>query len=209
MNRDTITLAITGASGTAYALRLLQCLLAAQKTVYLLASKPARQVIATETDLRLPADSTTTQKILCEHYQADPKRLRVFSNEQWTAPIASGSNVPHAMVVCPCTCGTLSAIAHGTSKSLIERSADVVLKERRQLILVPREMPFSVIHLENMLSLARMGVSILPACPGFYDKPATIDDLVDFVVARILDHLDIEHELGPRWGRKTATPPPH
>jgi len=120
--------------------------------------------------------------------------------EQWTAPVASGSGAPASMVVCPCSTGTLSAIASGASDNLIERAADVALKERRQLILVPRESPFSAIHLENMLKLARLGVTILPAAPGFYHRPQSVDDLVDFVVARILDQLGVEQTLVKRWG---------
>jgi 4-hydroxy-3-polyprenylbenzoate decarboxylase len=125
--------------------------------------------------------------------------LRVFGREEWTAPVASGSSAPRAMVVCPCTTGTLSAIACGASNNLIDRAADVVLKEGRKLILVPRETPFSAIHLENMLKLARLGVCILPPSPGFYHQPQAIDDLVDFVVARILDQLDIDHAVSRRW----------
>jgi len=127
-------------------------------------------------------------------------RLRVFGNAQWMAPVASGSNAPRAMVVCPCSMGTVAAIAQGHSRSLLERAADVALKEGRRLILVPRETPFSAVHLENLLKLARLGVTILPANPGFYHRPERVEELVDFVVARILDHLDVPHELGRRWG---------
>jgi 4-hydroxy-3-polyprenylbenzoate decarboxylase len=117
------------------------------------------------------------------------------------APIASGSNTAEAMVVCPCSSATLSAIAHGTSGDLIERAADVMLKEQRKLILVNREMPLSAIHLDNMSKLAHLGVTIMPACPGFYHRPEKIQDLVDFVVARVLDHLHVAHQLIPRWGQ--------
>jgi len=197
---QAIALAMTGASGAAYGLRLLECLLQADKRVYLMLSSPAQVVIGMETDLRLPGRAVEIQTFLTGHYRAKPGQLEVFGNEQWTAPVASGSSTPRAMVVCPCTSGTLSAIAHGTSDNLLERAADVVIKEQHRLILVPREMPFSAIHLENMLTLARLGVTILPACPGFYHRPETIADLVDFVVARILDHLEIEHQLVLRWG---------
>jgi 4-hydroxy-3-polyprenylbenzoate decarboxylase len=197
---QTIALAMTGASGAAYGLRLLECLLQADKHVYLMLSSPAQVVIGMETDLKLPGRAGEIQTFLTGHYGTKPGQLEVFGNEQWTAPVASGSSVPHAMVVCPCTSGTLSAIARGASDNLLERAADVVIKEQRRLILVPREMPFSAIHLENMLTLARLGVTILPACPGFYHHPKNITDLVDFVVARILDHLDIEHHLVQRWG---------
>ncbi len=200
MSRNAIALAMTGASGAAYGLRLLECLLRAGEQVYLMVSTPGQVVIAMETDLKMSGRPDEMQATLSAHYHAAPGQLRVFGKDQWTAPVASGSNAPRAMVVCPCTSGTLSAIAHGASNNLLERAADVMIKEHRKLILVPREMPLSVIHLENMLSLARQGVVMLPANPGFYYRPQRVEDLVDFVVARILDHLDIAHELTPRWG---------
>src|SRR3569623_1872654 len=167
---------------------------------YLRLPTPAQVVIGMETDLKLPGRPAEIQEALAARYRAQPGQLEVFGCEQWTAPVASGSNAPRAMVVCPCTSGTLSAIAHGSSDDLLERAADVVMKERRQLILVVREMPLSVIHLEIMLKLARMGVTIMPAAPGFYHEPRRIEDLVDFVVARIMDHLDIPQDLIPPWG---------
>ncbi|HKK06224.1 MAG TPA: flavin prenyltransferase UbiX [Gammaproteobacteria bacterium] len=191
---------MTGASGAAYGLRLLQCLLEAGRRVYLLVSQPAQLVLATETDLKIPGRPADMQAFFAERYGAGDGQLQVFGREQWTAPVASGSSVARAMVVCPCTTATLSAIACGASKSLIERAADVTLKEQRRLILVVRETPFSAIHLENMLKLARAGVTILPANPGFYNKPQRVDELVDFIVARVLDHLDIDQALTPRWG---------
>ena len=200
MTQNTISLAFTGASGAQYGLRLLQCLVEAGEQVYLMVSQPAQIVIGMETDLELPARPLDMQRFLIEYYGAGADQIQVFGKEQWTAPVASGSGVSRAMVVCPCTTGTLAGIAQGTSNNLIERADDVVLKERKRLILVPRETPFSEIHLENMLKLARMGAIILPPNPGFYHQPQTLDDLVDFVVARILDHLDIEHSLIPRWG---------
>jgi len=200
LRRDTVTLAMTGASGAAYGLRLLQCLLEAGRRVYLLVSQPAQLVLATETDLKIPGRPADMQAFFAERYGAGDGQLQVFGREQWTAPVASGSSVARAMVVCPCTTATLSAIACGASKSLIERAADVTLKEQRRLILVVRETPFSAIHLENMLKLARAGVTILPANPGFYNKPQRVDELVDFIVARVLDHLDIDQALTPRWG---------
>ncbi|MCP4698236.1 MAG: UbiX family flavin prenyltransferase [Gammaproteobacteria bacterium] len=199
---ESISLAMTGASGAGYGLRLLELLLAAGQTVYLMVSEPARIVINTETSLALPADPEDIQALLNKRYRAAPGRLQVFGEQQWTAPPASGSSVSRAMAVCPCSSGTLSAIASGSARSLIERAADVVLKERRKLILVHRETPLSVIHLENMLKLARMGAVILPASPGFYHRPRRVADIVDFVAARILDHLDVAHELTPRWGGK-------
>lgn len=199
-NRErTIALALTGASGIPYGLRLLECLLGAGVNVWLMVSKPARVVAALESDLTLPSNPDELCRLLEARYGAQG-RLRVFGLEQWTAPVASGSSAPEAMVVCPCTTGTLAAVATGVSRSLIERAADVALKERRRLIMVVRETPFSEIHLENMLKLARMGAVILPANPAFYHRPQRVEDLVDFVVARVLDHLDIPNNLVPRWG---------
>ncbi|MFN2308960.1 MAG: flavin prenyltransferase UbiX [Gammaproteobacteria bacterium] len=195
-----IALAITGASGAAYALRLLQCLIEAGEAVQLMVSEPGQIVIGMETDLALPGRSADMQRFLTEYFGAAPGQLRVFGQKEWTAPVASGSGAPRALVVCPCTMGTLAGIAAGTSDNLIERAADVVLKEGRKLILVPRETPFSAIHLENMLKLARLGAVLLAANPGFYHRPQSLDDLVDFVVARILDQLDIPHTLVTRWG---------
>jgi len=200
MSQDSITLAMTGASGAIYGLRLLECLLTREQRVNLLVSSPAQIVLAMETDLKIPAAPREMQKFFTEHYSTRPDLLQVFGKEQWTAPIASGSGVSRAMVVCPCTSGTLAAIACGTSDNLLERAADVVIKEQRKLVLVPREMPLSPLHLEHMLKLARLGVLIMPASPGFYHRPESINDLVDFVVARILDHLEISHDLVPRWG---------
>ncbi|MBL3598735.1 MAG: UbiX family flavin prenyltransferase [gamma proteobacterium endosymbiont of Lamellibrachia anaximandri] len=195
-----ISLAITGASGSAYALRLLECLIGAGRNVYLMVSQAGQIVLKMESDLELPAQPAEAQKVLAQRFNAAEGQLQVFGRQQWMAPVASGSNPPAAMVVCPCTTGSLSAIACGASNDLIERSADVMLKERRKLILVVRETPFSEIHLENMLKLARMGAVILPANPGFYNNPGSVDDIVDFMVARILDHLDVENDLLPRWG---------
>ncbi len=195
-----ITLAITGASGAPYALRLLQCLVAAQRNVYVLISKAAQVVIATETDFKLPGTQQKMQAHLTDVFKAKEGQIQVFGREQWFAPVASGSGRNGPMVVCPCSTGTLSAIATGASNNLIERAADVAIKEKRDLILVPRETPFSPIHLENMLKLANWGVTIMPASPGFYHEPKSIEDLVDFMVARILNHLKIEQTLMPFWG---------
>ncbi len=200
----TVTLIMTGASGAQYGLRLLECLLKAECKVYLLLSRPAQVVINMETEHRLPGRASEIQAYFSALYAAKPQQLQVFEREQWTAPIASGSGVAGATVVCPCTTGTLSAIACGSSRNLIERAADVALKERKKLILVVRETPFSEIHLENMLKLARMGVIIMPANPGFYQRPQTLQELVDFMVARILDHLDIPQTLLPRWGEPVS-----
>jgi 4-hydroxy-3-polyprenylbenzoate decarboxylase len=195
-----IALAFTGASGMPYGLKLLECLIKAHREVYFMWSPAAQVVLSMETDLKLPSQPDKIQEILTERYQAKPGQLLVFGNQQWTAPVASGSGVPEAMVVCPCTSGCLAAIASGMSDNLIERAADVVIKEQKKLILVHRDTPLSALHLENMLKLAKLGVTILPANPGFYNNPKTIDDLVDFIVARILDHLGVENDLAPRWG---------
>jgi 4-hydroxy-3-polyprenylbenzoate decarboxylase len=200
MKSDAITLAITGASGAQYGLRLLECLLAAGNQVYLMISAPSQVVIATETNIALPGRPEEQQAFLTELYQANTGQLNVFGRDQWMSPVASGSNTARSMVICPCSSATLSSVAQGSSRDLIERAADVMLKERRQLILVTREMPVSSIHLENMLKLSNLGVTIMPASPGFYQKPSSVNDLVDFVVARILDHLEIEQTLIPRWG---------
>ncbi len=200
MNRKTVTLALTGASGMGYAMRLLETLLAGGHTVYLVYSQAAQFVARQELDFPLPAKASEARTALIEHYRCNPEQLQVFAREDWTAPIASGSGVTDAMVVCPCTMGALSAIANGASENLIERAADVTIKEGRKLILVPRETPLSPIHLENMLKLSRIGVVMLAANPGFYHRPATVQEVVDFIVARILDQLGVEHTLMARWG---------
>lgn len=200
----TIAVAFTGASGMPYGLRLVECLLAAGCRVWLLYSQVAQIVARQEMALDLPSRPAEVEARLAERFGAAPGQLAVFGREEWFAPLASGSNPPDAMVVCPCTMGTLAAIAAGLSQNLIERAADVALKEGRKLVLVPRETPFSAIHLENMLKLARLGVVILPPSPGFYHHPKTVDDLVDFVVARILDQLRVPHRLTARWGEADA-----
>ena len=198
--RNSIALAITGASGAIYGLRLLQCLLDKGEQVHLMLSKAGQMVIDMETDLDLSGTPKEIQTKLSELYKAEAGQLQVWGKEQWQSPVASGSGAPRAMVVCPCTSAFLSATAQGSSADLMERAADVAIKEGRKLILVHRETPVSAIHLENALKLARLGVTILPANPGFYQNPESINDLVDFVVSRILDHLDIEQQLLPRWG---------
>ena len=196
----TVTLAMTGASGAQYGLRLLQCLLAARVRVWLLLSDAAQVVINTETEFDLPEDDEAVAAFLRETFDAQDGQLTLFGKRDWFSPVASGTGAASSLVICPASGGTLSAIACGASNNLIERAADVALKERRQLILVPREAPYSEIHLENMLKLTRMGAVILPASPGFYQKPQSVEDLVDFVVARILSQLGIEQALLPPWG---------
>ncbi len=203
--KQIISLAITGASGVQYGFRLLEMLLHKDHTVYLMVSKAAQVVISMETDIKLPSRCKEMQKFLAEKYNCktafdENPQLHVFGEDEWTAPTASGGGLVDAMVMCPCSMGALSAVATGASNNLIERSADVMLKERRKLILVPRETPYSDVHLENMLKLSRMGAVMLCANPGFYNKAETIDDLIDFVVAKILDQLGVEHSLQPRWG---------
>ncbi len=198
--RRSIAVAMTGASGAPYGLRLLQCLLEAGERVHLMISKPAQVVVAMEAGLNLGGTPEQIERQLRDHFGPLPGRLRVWGREQWSSPVASGSGAPRAMVVCPCTSAMLAAVAAGASGDLMERAADVAIKEGRKLILVHRETPLSAIHLENALKLARLGVTILPANPGFYHNPGRVEDLVDFVVARILDHLAIEHRLLPRWG---------
>lgn len=195
-----IALAMTGASGAAYGLELLKRIVAADCQVYLLLSSAAEVVINTETELSLPDEVSQQQAFFEKWSGAEPGQLSMFDKSDWFSPVASGSNAPDSMVICPASGSTLSAIANGASKNLIERAADVAIKERRQLIVVPREMPLSEIHLQNMLTLSRLGVTVMPASPGFYLNPQSIDDLVKFVVARILDHLAIKQDLVQRWG---------
>jgi 4-hydroxy-3-polyprenylbenzoate decarboxylase len=187
-----------------YGIRLLECLLASGSEVHLLYSQVAQIVAKQEMNLTLPSRPSEVKAFFDSRFRPAPGQLKVFGREEWFAPAASGSNPPQAMVVCPCTMGTLGAIAAGLCDNVIERAADVTLKEARKLILVPRETPFSVIHLENMLRLARLGAVILPANPGFYHRPPDVAALVDFIVARILDHLNVPHQLVPRWGADSS-----
>lgn len=195
----SITLAMTGASGAQYGLRLLECLVQANCQIQFLISEAARVVVETETELTLPGDEAL-EDFLTLNFDAEPEQILVNTSGDWFSPVASGSAAPRSMVICPASGGTISAIACGASNNLIERAADVVIKEKQQLIVVPRETPLSELHLENLLKLARLGVTVMPAMPGFYQNPQTIDDLVDFLVARLLDHLGIEQGLLPRWG---------
>ncbi len=200
MSSRPIAVAFTGASGIAYGLRLVECLLEAGRDVQLLYSRAAQVVARMELEMELPSSAEQAGVLLRERFGVTEERLQVFGRQQWTAPVASGSNPPDALVVCPCTTGTLASIAHGISDDLIDRAADVMLKERRRLILVVRETPFSAIHLENMLAVTRAGGVVMPANPGFYYRPEKVEDLVDFMVARVLDHLEVAHDLLPRWG---------
>lgn len=204
-----IALAMTGASGAQYGLTLLERLLEADRQVHLMVSKPALLVIAAETDEQVPGRASEIQRHFSARLGAAPGQLRAYGQEEWSACVASGSGAPQSMVVCPCSMATLSSIAVGASRNLIERAADVMLKERRPLILVPRETPASLIHLRNMVAVAEAGATVLPANPGFYHRPRSVQDLVDYVVARILDHLGVEQALVPRWGEEPeASDPP-
>ncbi|CAH0534484.1 Flavin prenyltransferase UbiX [Vibrio stylophorae] len=200
LNPRTITLAWTGASGAPYGLRLLQQLIAAEYRVNLLISSAARVVLATEHGLKLSGNPEKAKAQLVAHLECDSALLEVCGKDDWFSPVASGSAAPKQMVICPCSMGTVASVAHGLSDNLLQRAADVVQKERGQLIMVVRETPFSTQHLANMHALSQRGVTIMPAAPGFYHQPQSIDDLVDFMVARILDHLKIEQVLVPRWG---------
>jgi 4-hydroxy-3-polyprenylbenzoate decarboxylase len=188
-------MAITGASGAPYAVRLLEQLMEADRSVWLIVSSHGLRLLRTELDI----DSVDE---LRKRVGADAWRrlVKVYDDADRGAAPASGSARTAGMVICPCSMGTLSAISVGASRSLVERAADVALKERRTLVLVPRETPLSAIHLQNMLRLSRAGAVVMPAAPGFYNKPTSVQDLVDFIVARVLDHLGVEHELSRRWG---------
>lgn len=201
---DAYCLALTGASGMPYGIRLLEYLLTHGHRVQLIYSQAAQTVAQQEMGLSLSVHTAETHARLIERFQVEAGQLVVYGREEWYAPVASGSNAPQAMVVCPCSMGTLAGIAQGLADNLIERAADVALKEKRKLILVPRETPFSAIHLENMLRLAHAGAVILPPSPGFYTHPQSVADMIDFVVARILDQLGIANDLMPRWGERNA-----
>jgi len=194
-----IALAMTGGSGVQYGLKLLKVLISQGCHVYLMMSDAAKIVINTETELSLPDSFEDTADVLRDYASGEGK-LDLLAKTDWFSAPASGSHAPDAMVVVPASGGTMSAIAVGASNNLIERAADVMLKERKPLILVPRETPLSRIHINNMLTLTDAGAVVMPASPGFYNQPKTIDDLVDFMVARILDHLSLPQALQPKWG---------
>jgi len=195
MTDRPLVMAITGASGAPYAVRLLESLIAANRSVQLIVSAHGLRLLRTESDI---ASIDALRERVGE--TGWDRCVQTFDDADRGAPPASGSALSAGMVICPCSMGTVAAIAMGTSRSLVERAADVALKERRKLILVPRETPLSAIHLENMLRVTRAGALVMPAAPGFYHRPSKIDDLVNFVVARVLDHLDVPHSLSARWG---------
>lgn len=190
---------ITGASGSIYGLRLIEELLKSGHRVSVLLSNAGRQVLAYETGLKLAETSADCLKQLRQHFSAG-EELSHYSTDDFFAPVASGSSAPDAVVICPCSMGTVGRIAAGLSDNLLERVADVALKEQKKLLLVPRETPFNQIHLENLLRLSKAGAQILPAMPAFYQQPKSVDDLVDFVVGKTLDSLGVEHQLFKRWG---------
>ena len=194
-----IVMAITGASGAPYAVRLIETLVERKQRVSLIVSDHGLRLL--DTEMGIGSVAQLREQVGAAGWDAC---VRAYDDRDRGAAPASGSALSAGMVICPCSMGTMSAIAVGASRSLVERAADVALKERRRLILVPREAPYSAIHLENMLTLTRAGAVVLPASPGFYHRPRGIDDLVNFVVARVLDHLGVEHSLVPRWGSEAA-----
>jgi flavin prenyltransferase len=194
-----IIVAVTGASGAPYAVRLLEALVERQRRVSLIVSDHGVRLLKTEMDIESVA--ALRERVGTAGWDTV---VRVYDDRDRGAAPASGSALSAGMVICPCSMGTMSAIAVGASRSLVERAADVTLKERRRLILVPRESPYSAIHLENMMTLTRAGAVILPASPGFYHRPRTIGDLVDFIVGRVLDQLGVEQALVPRWGSESS-----
>lgn len=196
----TYTVAITGASGAPYALRLLQALVSGGHSIYLTMSGDGLSILNDETGLLLKGTETEIQQSLEKQLNAREGQIRYFGEDNMYAPIASGSVGIDAMIVMPCSMKSLASIANGFSSNLIERAADVTMKEKRKLIIVPRETPLSAVHLRNMLTLSEMGCHIIPAMPAFYQHPKTIQDMVDFIAGRVLDSLGIENTLSPRWG---------
>lgn len=204
MKKESITFAMTGASGAIYGLNLLKHLVRFYSQVHVMISDAARIVLATEVGLKIPEAPSKIKSILIDYCECEQDSIEVYAKENWYSPVASGSAAPKQMVICPASMGSVSAIATGASNNLLERAADVVLKEKGQLVIVPREMPFSSIHLRNLLSLSEDGATIMPACPGFYTGPKTLDDLADFVSARVLNHLGIKNDLIEKWGYQSS-----
>ncbi len=200
-----VVVAMAGASGSLYALRLVSVLTRSGFEVYFAMTRGAEKVLAAECGVRLSADSPKAEGFEAAGYPVDRERLRTFAIGNVAAPFSSGTFVHRGMALVPCSMGTLGRIAHGFSSNLVERAADVCLKERRRLILVPRETPLNLVHLENLRTLALAGATILPAMPGFYTKPKTIEDLVDSVVGKVLDQLGVEHDVSRRWGSPRST----
>ncbi len=193
-----LIVAITGASGAPYAVRLMEQLVVAQRPVSLIVSSHGVRLLQTEMGIE-SVDALRDHVDQKNGAGSWDRFVKVYDDGDRGAAPASGSALTSGMVICPCSMGTVSAIAHGSSRSLVERAADVTLKEQRKLIIVPRETPFSAIHLKNLLTLSELGVTVMPASPGFYHRPESIDALVDFIVARVLDHLQVPHQIGNRW----------
>ncbi len=194
-----IAVAITGASGSIYGLRLIEELVKAGCRISLILTKAGLEVLRYETGLEWEGSPAEMQALIRDYF-GGTKKIAYYDEKNMFAPIASGSSAPDAMVVIPCSMGSLARMAGGISENLLERVADVVLKERRDLILVPRETPLNAIHLENLLKLSRAGAHIIPAMPAFYHRPKTLEDQIDFMVGKVLDSLHIEHNLFLRWG---------
>jgi len=199
-----LAVAITGASGAVYGIRLIEELLLAGCRLSLVISSSGFTVLKEETGLNWSADAATVNGTVRGYFKAAAEDLTYYAEDDFFSPLASGSAAPEAMIVAPCSMGSLARIAAGLSGNLLERAADVMLKEGKPLILLPRETPLSAIHLENMLKLARLGVRIIPAMPGFYGQPQTVDDLVNFVVGKLLAEVGVAHRLSKRWGEKEA-----
>jgi len=196
----TYTIAITGASGAPYGMRVLQTLIKGGHNVYLTITGDGLSILNDETGLLLKGPETDIQFALEKHLEAKDGQLRYFDENNMYTPIASGSAKVDGMVVVPCSMKALSAIAHGFASNLIERAADVTIKEKRKLIIVPRETPLSTIHLRNLLALSEAGCHIIPAMPAFYHHPKKLQDMIDFIAGRVLDALGVENDLSPRWG---------
>jgi 4-hydroxy-3-polyprenylbenzoate decarboxylase len=198
MAADDLVMAMTGASGAPYGVRLLEVLLAAGKTIHLTLSPAAVQVIEQELDRRVRLDHFDLKDLL--GHLGNTEQIRYHHYMDFQAGIASGSFLTAGMVICPCSMGTMAGIAHGLSQNLIHRAADVHLKERRRLVLVPRETPLNVVQLKNMTACVEAGAVVLPAMPAFYTRPQSLDDAIDFIVARVCDQLGVKHDLLKRWG---------
>ena len=197
---STYTIAISGASGAPYAYRVLHALIMGGHNVYVCISGDGLSILNDETDLKLKGSETDIQVALEKHFSARKGQITYYDENYMYATIASGSVKVDAMVVVPCSMKTLAAIANGFASNLIERAADVMIKEKRKLIIVPRETPLSAIHLRNMLTLAELGCHVIPAMPAFYHHPKKVSDMVDFIAGRVLDSMEVENDLSPRWG---------
>lgn len=202
-NQLRIAIGVTGASGSIYAEELIKFLMTQVKRVYIVATPSGKSVINHELSLKSSADDFCLRRVLSGSLtEAEKECLRVFQSDDLFAPIASGSSSPDALVIVPCSMGSMARIAQGISSNLLERAADVMLKERRQITICPRETPLSSIHLENMLKLSQMGAHIVPAMPAFYQQPKTLNDMVHFVVGRLVESLGMKHDLYRQWNRR-------